>query len=78
MIAFRIAVITAIVMSAGFAFAEAPQNAKALVCRTGPGVSTEWKDEIPSISPSKNDITFTFSELNQTMGTARLSGPGWS
>jgi len=78
MFAHRIFFISALVMWSGLVFAEPPQNAEALVCRTGPGVSTEWKDEIPTTNPSKNEITFTFSELNQSTGSARLSGPGGS
>lgn len=63
---------------ASLASADAPQNAKALVCRTGSGVSTEWKGGIPSTTPSKNEITFTLNELNKSTGTARLTGPGGS
>lgn len=74
----RIAVIAASVTSASLALAEAPQNARALVCQAGPGAVTEWKGQNPITSPSNNEITFTFSELNQTAGTARLSGPGGS
>lgn len=75
---FRIALLAVTIGPTTAVLAEPPQNAKALVCRTGPGVSTQWKNEIPDVSSSRNDVTFTFSELDLTAGTARLSGPGGS
>lgn len=51
-------------------------SAKALVCRSGPGISTSWENKTPLIKNSRNDTTFTFTEINLKQGTARLSGSG--
>jgi len=74
----RIALSITLICGASTVLAEAPQYAKALICQTGPGVATQWKDGVPVTERDKNEITFMFSELNQTKGTARIDGSAGS
>jgi hypothetical protein len=55
-----------------------PHMAKALVCRTGPGIHTEWEDQRPKSKTASNKVTFTISEIDLVARTARISGPGGS